>query len=72
MARLIWSPEAADDLERICAHIASDAGEYARLFAQEIIALISELEKHPRIGRVVPEYGEENIRERIYQNYRIV
>lgn len=26
----------------------------------------------PKAGRVVPEYNQENIRERIFQNYRIV
>ncbi|MFN3395854.1 MAG: type II toxin-antitoxin system RelE/ParE family toxin [Thermodesulfovibrionales bacterium] len=26
----------------------------------------------PKTGRVVPEYNDENIREKIYQNYRIV
>lgn len=72
MARLTWSPEAIGDLESICAHIASDSAEYARVFAQEIIALVEELEDHPRIGRVVPEYREEGVRERIYHNYRVV
>ena len=72
MARLIWSPEAVGDLESICSRIALDSNEYARVFAQDVAALVEELAEYPRIGRIVPEYGEENLRERIYQNYRVV
>lgn len=72
MARLRWSPQAAADLEIICEYIASDSKQYAQLFAQGVAALLEELEEHPRIGRVVPEYQEESLRERLYQNYRLV
>ena len=72
MARLTWSPEAIGDLESICDFIASDSEEYARVFAQEVVSLIETLHAHPRIGRVVPEYGEANLRERLCQNYRVV
>lgn len=72
MARLRWSPQALADLDGICEHIALDSKEYAAVFAQDIITLIEELERHPRIGRVVPEYREENLRERLHQNYRVV
>ena len=72
MARLKWSPQAVADLESICEHIASDSEQYALLFAQGIVSRLEELEQHPRIGRVVPEYQEKNLRERLYQNYRLV
>ena len=72
MARLRWSPQATSDLESICEHIAADSEQYARLFAEGVVAYLEALEVHPRIGRVVPEYQEENLRERLYQNYRLV
>ena len=73
MARTIrWSPRAATDFEDICAYIARDSERYAKLFAMKIFKLIEEIPKFPRAGRVVPEYADENIRERIYENYRIV
>lgn len=72
MARLRWSPQATADLERICEYIASDSEHYARLFADGVVAQLEELEAHPRIERVVPEYQEEALRERLYQNYRLV
>lgn len=33
MAKLIWSPQAIDDLDAICSYIERDSYEYARLFA---------------------------------------
>ena len=49
-----------------------DSPFYAGLFAKKIDAIATGLAQFPRAGRVVPEYGDEAIRERIYQNYRIV
>ena len=72
MARLIWSPKAADDLEAVCEYIARDSGHYARLFAARIIALVEQIAEFPTSGRVVPEYDDHNVRERILQNYRVV
>ncbi|NOR47340.1 MAG: type II toxin-antitoxin system RelE/ParE family toxin [Methanosarcinaceae archaeon] len=72
MARIIWSPNASDDLESICEYIAIDSEYYARLFAKRVIKAIERLIVFPESGRIVPEYNLRNIREIIYQNYRIV
>ncbi|MBW6517650.1 MAG: type II toxin-antitoxin system RelE/ParE family toxin [ANME-2 cluster archaeon] len=72
MARIIWSPNASDDLESICEFIAIDSEYYARSFAKGIIKAIERLIVFPESGRIVPEYNLNNIREIIYQNYRIV
>ncbi len=72
MARIIWSPNASDDLESICEFIAIDSEYYARLFAKQVIKAIERLIVFPESGRIVPEYNLRNIREIIYQNYRIV
>jgi plasmid stabilization system protein ParE len=37
-----------------------------------VTAIIKNIPQFPKAGRVVPEYGDENIREKIYENYRIV
>ena len=47
MARLIWSPNASDDLESICEFIAMDSAYYARLFAKGIIKAIERLRAFP-------------------------
>jgi plasmid stabilization system protein ParE len=35
-------------------------------------AFIKAIPQFPKAGRIVPEYGDENLREKIYGNYRIV
>ena len=72
MAKLIWSPTAASNLEEICNYIEKDSEHYAILFAQKIIALIEDIPDFPNAGRVVPEYNKNNLREKIFHSYRIV
>ncbi len=72
MVRIIWSPDAAADLEEICDYIAKDSEHYARVFAQGIINAIERLQIFPGSGRIVQEYDLKNIREIIFQNYRII
>jgi len=42
------------------------------LFIERIIEAVERLETFPEMGRRVPEAEEENIREIIFQNYRII
>ncbi len=72
MVRIIWSPDAAADLEEICDYIAKDSEHFAWVFAQGIINAIERLQIFPESGRIVPEYNQKGIREIIFQNYRIV
>lgn len=72
MVRLIWSPDAVDDLEAICDYFAKDSEHYARVFVQGAINAIERLKIFPESGRIVPEYNQKGIREIIFQNYRIV
>jgi Txe/YoeB family toxin of Txe-Axe toxin-antitoxin module len=43
-----------------------------RLFAKRIFKIIQDMNEFPMSGRVVPEYNNSNIREKIVENYRIV
>jgi len=67
-----WSPKAADSLEEICDYIARDSEHYAALFAKRILATIDRIPAFPKLGRVVPEYEDENLREVLFHNYRVV
>jgi plasmid stabilization system protein ParE len=60
------------DLDAACDYIARDSKRYACLFAERVIAKISTLAAQPFLGAIVPEYGLDDIRERHFQNYRIV
>ncbi len=70
--RIIWSPEAVEDLESIAAYIARDSSNYARSVVSKILEMSRQIPKFPFIGRVVPEVGNENIRERFVYSYRLV
>ena len=72
MAEVVWSPRAVDDVRAIAAHIAEDSAAYAKSVAQKIVASTRRLATFPMSGRVVPEFGDENIREVFAYSYRII
>ena len=55
-----------------CNYISKDSEYYASIFAKKINAIVKEIPRFPKLGRIVPEYQEENLREKIFQSYRIV
>jgi addiction module RelE/StbE family toxin len=72
MAKVTWSNLALEDLRAIHEFISQDSAKYAERLIDRIIERVDVLEKHPRIGRVVPEFNLENIRELLEGNYRII
>lgn len=45
---------------------------YARRFVEKIFKAVEKLTDHPKIGRRVPEADRNDVRELIFQNYRII
>ena len=72
MAQVRWAPQALDDLDAICLFIARDAPQVAGVFADRAFRATDRLVDHPRLGRILPELGIENIREIILGAYRII
>ena len=72
MTRIVWAPQAVEDVEAIRAYVARDSPRYADLVVERIVAAVALLESSPRSGRVVPEVSDESLREVIHGNYRIV
>jgi len=70
--RLIWSPEAVDDIEAIGKYIARDSNHYAASVVQKIFETPQSLLNFPEQGRIVPELGDESIREIFVFQYRII
>ena len=70
--KVIWSPAARDDLHDIVTFIARDNPGRAMSFGYELISEVEHLEVFPELGRVVPEYRNENLREIIFRSYRLV
>lgn len=68
-----WSREAGENLVDIEEFIARDSMERAIRFADALIDHAETiLAENPGSGRTVPEIGNTDIRELIYQGYRIV
>lgn len=67
-----WSPEATEDLESIAEYIARDSEFYARAVVTEILSVSRNIGEFPLIGRIVPEIGDERIRERLIYSYRLM
>lgn len=67
-----WSPEALEDVESIVEYISRDSEFYARAVVSKIIEFSRILKGFPLIGRVVPELNQENIRECMIYNYRLI
>ena len=72
MAEVVWSPRAVDDVRAIATQIAEDSIAYAKSVAQKIVASTRRLAVFPMSGRVVPEFGDESIREVFAYSYRII
>ena len=72
MAKIIWTEPALNDLLDIAAFIAKDSPAYAEKFAIRAVEAPRHLEKFPLIGRKVPEFDDDCIREIIYGSYRII
>jgi toxin ParE1/3/4 len=67
-----WSVPARNDLKQIHDYIAKDSEYYAQNVIQEIVAKTETLTEHPEIGRIVPEIGDQKIRELIIYSYRLI
>lgn len=67
-----WSPEATEDLESTAKYIARDSQCCARAVVTEVLSVSRNIREFPLIGRVVPEIGDERIRERFISGYRFV
>ena len=72
MAKVKWTNVALDDLRAIYDYVAQDSPKYADRLMDKIIERVDVLEQHPRIGKKVPEFGNDLIRELIEGSYRII
>ncbi len=70
--RIVWSPEALEDIESIAEYIERDSLFYAKAVVDKILWSTEKLKGFPKIGRIVPELEKEDIRELIVYSYRLV
>ena len=69
---VVWSPEAAEDLLSIAEYIGRDSDFYATAVVTKVLEAAQSIGKFPYVGRVVPERGDDTIRERFVYSYRLI
>ena len=67
-----WSQEAIEDLESISEYISRDSAFYARAVITRLLSVSRKLSDFPFSGRIVPEIGDKQLRERLVYSYRLV
>jgi plasmid stabilization system protein ParE len=70
--RVVWLNSAVTDLTLIRDYIAGDSEAYAAAVAKRVYDATRLLADFPLIGRIVPEWEDPNIRDRIVFNYRVI
>jgi len=70
--KIVFSSQAKADLLEIVEFIAYDKPQAARKWAANIRQSVLKLADFPKMGRTVPEFGGETIRELIKGQYRVV
>ncbi len=72
MARVIWKDSALEDLHKAVSFYAADAPDYAEQLRAKLVRAARRLQHTPLAGRVVPEFGDEHIRELSVPPYRMI
>lgn len=72
MVKVVWTDSAILDLNDIGEFISKDSVRYAQITVEKLFNAVDILERHPKAGKMVPEFEEDLIRELIRGSYRIV
>ncbi len=70
--RTEFSPQALADLDAIALYIARDDPDTALAWADKLVDRAERAARAPRGGRIVPEWGDPDIREVFLKAYRII
>ena len=70
--KIIWSPLAIDRATEIADYIAQDKPSAAVKWINTIFSKVDQLASFPEMGRIVPEIENNQFREILYGNYRII
>ena len=72
MVRVKWTDFALENLNDIGNYIKKDSMKYAKIVVKNLFTSTNLLKRHPRLGRMVPEFNNPNIRELIRGSYRVI
>lgn len=67
-----WAPLAIERVAEIAAYIAEDNPCAAEIWIRDTFARVAQLGQFPQSGRQIPETPRKDIRELVWENYRII
>ena len=71
--RISFAHSAIEDLEQVLAYYTAEGvPEVGRRLVADVVAAVETLATHPDMGKVVPEFNTDNLRELIRPPFRIV
>ncbi|MDX2303780.1 MAG: type II toxin-antitoxin system RelE/ParE family toxin [Microscillaceae bacterium] len=72
MIKVSWTKQAIQDLYQIREYYLKVSPKYADQLTDKFFDKVMLLENFPMHGRKVPEFNQENIRELVYKNFRLI
>lgn len=72
MVKINWTSQSINDIENIAEFIAKDSKRYAQIQTRRFFEVVEALNTNSKIGRIVPEFKSDVVRELILGNYRII
>jgi toxin ParE1/3/4 len=69
---IVWSPSAIADVNDLAQYIARDSVAYASAVVAKLLEATRTLENFPVAGRIVPEFNDKAIREKLVYSYRVI
>jgi plasmid stabilization system protein ParE len=72
MAQIFWKQDALTDLKEQLEHYREFSPAYAEKLNDSVFARVEHLRHSPKMGRVVPEFCDETIRELIVPPLRVI
>jgi plasmid stabilization system protein ParE len=70
--KVAWTDEARAHVAGIYSYLKRDAPFYATQIIDRLTRRVDQLISHPRSGRIVPKYNDENLRELVMYPYRLI
>jgi len=70
--KLKWSEEALEDIESIATYIEKDSPTYAKSVVSKFFEKAEIVQEFSELGRKVPEFNDDTIRELFVYSYRLI
>ena len=70
--RIVWLPEAIEDLDAIAEYISEDSPRYASSVVGRALRAVALAAEFPLSGTIVPEWQDETLRQCLVFSYRLI